>query len=411
MKQTFKILEEISGVSGTNKKMELLSTLKDNEFAKFYFETVFNSYLTYGVSELGVCDVDYEVKSLKELKALRDKLVSRELTGGLARAELATTISTKDELVNKWLKMMWEKGIKIGISTISINKVFKDLIPKFELQQCQSLEEDEELTGNWIVQPKYDGLRAVIIFEGGRCMSILSRSGRELFNVDHIIKELTDVNFKNGVLDGELYGKDWNESISVVRASKGKRDGGAIKFYAFDYIPLNEWKSLKGTTPLVKRLEMLKNLINLPGGLVNIEQAPSQPVANAKEAWIWADKFKGVGYEGAVAKDLGSVYEFKRSENWLKLKFEESHDLEIIGYQEGSGKNKGRLGAFICKGFKGETINVGGGLSDEQREEVWKKKETYIGKIIEVKCQEKTKDGSMRFPVLVRFRDDKEVGK
>jgi len=299
--------------------------------------------------------------------------------------------------------------MRIGISSISINKVFPGLIPSFELQQCHSLDKGEELIGNWIVQPKYDGLRAVMIFEKSICQAVLSRGGRELFNVDHIIKELECLKFGDGVLDGELYGKDWNESISVVRASKSKREANKVKFYVFDCIPLEEWqRRAKVKRILNERLAMVYNITKGSGeDLLYTEMAPFQPVKNAQEAWACAKKYKEMGYEGAVAKDLDSTYDFERSKNWLKLKFEETYDLEITSTQEGGGKNKGRLGAFICKGFKGETINVGGGLSDEQRIEIWKNREKYNGRIIEVKCQEITKDGSMRFPVLVRFRDDK----
>jgi len=97
MHETLRTLEEISRTSGTNKKMELLRRLEMNEFASFYFETAFNSYLTYGVSEIGVCDVDYPIPTLKQLMLLRKKLVDRDITGAQARAELAVTISTKDE--------------------------------------------------------------------------------------------------------------------------------------------------------------------------------------------------------------------------------------------------------------------------------------------------------------------------
>jgi DNA ligase-1 len=292
--------------------------------------------------------------------------------------------------------------------------VFPGLIPKFELQQCHSLDKGEELKGDWYVEPKLDGLRAVLIFEKGVCKDALSRNGRPLYNMGHIIKEITDVGFRDGVLDGEVYGKNWYDTISAVRASKSERDVTKIRFVVFDYIPIKEWNSRQGKMVLSERKKILEDLFR-KNKFEFVDMIEDFFVKDAGQAWELAKEFKKEGYEGAVAKRVDSVYEFDRSYNWLKLKFEEHVDLVIVGMDEGGGKNKGRLGAFICKTGKGDEVNVGGGFSDEQRDEIWKHKKKYIGRIVEVKCQEKTKDGSLRFPVVVsdekgniRFRDDKE---
>jgi len=409
MLETFKVLEEIEKARGTIKKMQLLQLLQNNKFARFYFDTAFNSYLNYGISKIKDAGRTYPTPTQHQLLDLRVALVKRHITGAMAKAAMEISISTSDPLINKWLKAMWQKDLKIGLSSISINKVFGGMIPKFELQACASLKKGKEIEGSWIVEPKYDGLRAVIVFENGNCKGVLSRSGRELFNMENIIEELKGIGLKDGVLDGEVYGKDWNETISIVKASRGSRDSDKIKFFAFDYIPLEEWNENRGVTRLEDRKATLYHLINVMGGdrLTSTVEVPYFGIGSSDEAWSWAKKFLDQGYEGSVIKNMDSVYEFKRSKNWLKLKFEETYDLEIVGFQKGSGKNKNRLGAFICKGFKGEEVNVGGGFSDLQREELWKEAKSYVGKIMEVKCQEKTKDGSLRFPVFVRMRDDK----
>ena len=51
---------------------------------------------------------------------------------------------------------------------------------------------------------------------------------------------------------------------------------------------------------------------------------------------------------------------------------------------------------------------MGYGYSDELRVKFWNEKEEMIGKVLEVECQEVTKDGSLRFPVYIRVRTDKE---
>jgi DNA ligase-1 len=73
---------------------------------------------------------------------------------------------------------------------------------------------------------------------------------------------------------------------------------------------------------------------------------------------------------------------------------------------EGTGKHSGKLGSFVVD-YKGVEVRVGSGLTDDLREQIWSDKATHIGRTIEVRYQEETPDGSLRFPTFVCFRNDK----
>jgi DNA ligase-1 len=86
-------------------------------------------------------------------------------------------------------------------------------------------------------------------------------------------------------------------------------------------------------------------------------------------------------------------------------------DLEVIGLEEGKDKYEGMLGALICRGFDGNKeifVNVGSGLTDEERIQYWSNKTQIIGKIAEIKCDAITQNQegtySLRFPRFVRLR-------
>jgi DNA ligase-1 len=120
------------------------------------------------------------------------------------------------------------------------------------------------------------------------------------------------------------------------------------------------------------------------------------------------------GYEGIMIKDLNAPYECKRSTAWLKLKPFIEVSLEVIEIEEGTGRNVGRLGAFVCSGNddgKRIKVNVGSGFSDSNRDSFWAshvENDNIVGQIVEVRADAVTQnqDGSysLRFPRFLRFR-------
>jgi len=108
---------------------------------------------------------------------------------------------------------------------------------------------------------------------------------------------------------------------------------------------------------------------------------------------------------------MDAPYECKRSDFWMKWKPTITVDLNIVGFEEGTGRNAGRLGAIVCEGEdNGRTIrvNVGSGFSDSDRDEYWLNRDTILGDVVEVQADAVTQnqDGSysLRFPRFVRFR-------
>lgn len=119
------------------------------------------------------------------------------------------------------------------------------------------------------------------------------------------------------------------------------------------------------------------------------------------------------GFEGIMIKVPDAPYECKRSTSWLKQKPFIEVSLTVVGIEEGTGKNEGRLGALICEGVDdGKTIavNVGSGFTDDQRAEYWDDRDSMVGQIVEIRAdaatisQDSTETWSLRFPRFLRFR-------
>ena len=105
-----------------------------------------------------------------------------------------------------------------------------------------------------------------------------------------------------------------------------------------------------------------------------------------------------------------SPYHFGRTWDLLKIKLFKDCDLIITGFEEGTNKLQGTLGALILD-YKGNELRCGSGFTDEQRKEIWENRDQYLGKIAEIKYFEETKNQnggtSLRFPIFKDIRTDK----
>lgn len=207
----------------------------------------------------------------------------------------------------------------------------------------------EDLKGQWEVTLKIDGVRMLRDDAGNP----VSRSGKPLYNLDHLPKEITDA---------EIYAGDWERSISLVRTSVNGRPVRMEHVYPLD--------------PIDDRLAM-----------GTYEDPTSEFLSELLSAVV------GQGYEGLV---------IRKGKQWLKVKPKESADVRITGIQPGTGKHEGKLGAFLTEHGK-----VGTGFTDEQREEL--NSEEYIGAIAEVEYMHVTPNNKMRHPRFIRIREDKST--
>jgi DNA ligase 1 len=185
----------------------------------------------------------------------------------------------------------------------------------------------------------------------------------------------------------------------------------------FDFIPLDDFERGYWNANQRRRLEYLElareriqnsDLVQImPGIEVDLDTAEGHDIMRR-----FAQASVAEGYEGIMIKRLDAPYECKRSSFWMKWKPTITVDLNIVGFEEGTGRNQGRLGAIICEGEDNGRrirVNVGSGFSDSDRDQYWMARNLLLDHLVEVEADAVTQnqDGSysLRFPRFLRFRD------
>lgn len=286
---------------------------------------------------------------------------------------------------------------------------------------------------------KWDGVRALAYLDHGR----LTLRSRNLNNITSQYPELAPLadalRGRQVVLDGEIVAPDESGRpsfarlqgrLGVVQRGLARRRAGDVPvvYVVFDvlYLDGQDVTSL----PYEERRALLESL-NLQGPTWRVSPAR---VGDGRAL------LEMQGWEGIVAKRLGSAYEpGARSRAWIKVKQQRRQELVIGGWTAGRGARAGRIGALLV-GYYEPTEDeptparfvyagsVGTGFTTRTLEglqrllepdvrptspfdtPVDKKDVTFVEPryVAELEFTEWTSDGKLRHPSFKGLREDKD---
>jgi DNA ligase-1 len=396
---------------------------------------LFNCYLAYNPY------YTYHVKKVPESQALSDRpndwtkfwalceaLRTRSVTGFAAKHAIDKVMQDFDsEEWNMVCRRVLIKDLRCGISEKTLNKVLGKTewrIPVFTCQLAQDSEgSPHKLKGRKRLECKLDGVRVLASVNMNGSVVLYSRNGKVFNNfvdIENAIIEKFDsireiIGKYNMVLDGEIVGESFQ---SLMKQAHRKSDANTtgMTYHIFDFIPLDRFEHGVWNVPLYERIQKLDKLTDqfqdtdclriMPGLEVDLDSSEGHDIMRR-----FAEHAVQTGFEGIMIKDAEAHYKCNRNSGWMKWKPTITLDLNIVGFEEGTGRNQGRLGAIICEGVDNErriSVSVGSGFTDSDRDSFYARRMDLLGHVVEIEADAVTQnqDGSysLRFPRFVRFR-------
>ena len=272
----------------------------------------------------------------------------------------------------------------------------------------------------WVYELKYDGFRAVAAIVGGQ-VALWSRNELDLAGRFPLIAAaLSKLKLDDVVLDGEIVALDEGGAPRFQLLQQGDRRELIFVFDVLWY----DGQDLRRQTYQSRR-DLLEQLLKRAPASVRLAEvlttAGSVALEGAREA----------GWEGIIAKRRSSVYEGRRSKEWLKIKAINQQELVVIGWNPSTHSNRemGSLHLAVRRddGALHYAGKVGTGFSAKQR--IWFREElakdvvpaspahdaprlrvaTWVKPrfVVQVAFTEWTSDHRLRHPAFLGIREDK----
>lgn len=205
MDNELEILLEVSEKQGTLEKLDFLKENYENERLKKILFLTFNPLNVFGISSK---KLEKEIKiepnfKTSDLVEMLEYLEKNNTGSDQVIANIQYFIATQDEKYIDIIKNIISKSLTIGVNAKNLNKVWKDLIPDYEVQQGERLEQNIDKIENKeiILTQKFDGLRCSARVENHK-VTLYSRNGNVYEGLHELENELAC--FEDGMYDGEL---------------------------------------------------------------------------------------------------------------------------------------------------------------------------------------------------------------
>jgi hypothetical protein len=384
-------------------------------------------------------------KSLEWALTELERLSTRELTGNAGIEHLRSVLSELDSDDAVVIERIIGKDLRCGMADGTVNAVVDGFIPTYPclLARPYDAKNIRNIAYPAYSQLKADGLRVNFILNGSR-VSTYGRSGRAIDLLGHMDSEIAELGAKFSgpvVFDCELVVVDENGKLlsrkvgngiinKAIKGTISDEEAKMVRAQLWDVIPFAEFQAGRSKQIYKERFTALLNAIDsllptgedatlaaLVGNRMKYWAIPCKIVNNLDEAQAHFEELLSAGEEGTILKNMCGLWEDTRSKHLVKFKAEKDADLEVIGWNPGTGKFVDMVGSLIC-GSSDRLVEVSiSGFSDDLRAEITRDIQSWLGGIVTVLYNERisSKDknragvDSLFLPRFMERRLDKSV--
>ena len=425
------IFDSLAANNSRLAKEAILTANKDNKELQQVIKLALDPLISFYIRKIPAYSAKDNKKLSWAMDTIQNEFATRNVTGNAAIELLTNVLESLNEADAGVIEKIIKKDLRCGVSEATANKIWPKLVSTYPVMLASGFDQKlvDKIKFPAYCQLKLDGMRFNAIIRNGT-VEYRSRNGKEL-NIpsklfsDALLK-LASFYGADYVFDGELLvldsagkpldRKTGNGILSKsVKGTMSDREAAMVRVTLWDAIPFTGFQAGVYKTPYNERfMELMQSVdflkgVSAIGHLVDIVW--TKEVKTQLEAQNIFEKFLAEGQEGTILKSKTNIWEDKRSKEQIKFKGELECDLVVVGWEEGTGKNVGRLGALVCESSDGLIqVNVGSGYSDEQRKEYTKKYTN--GKIVTVKYNARIKDRGdgverLFLPTFIEMREDK----
>lgn len=411
-----KIFEQLRSTNSTKTKESILKDNVDNEELKRILKYTYDhiSY-TYGVTSASFLKFEEESTINSTLDDVLTKLATREVTGHNALRLCKGYYNSLDDDSKHMFCQVIDRDLKIGVSSRTLNKIWKNLIPKPNYCRCDIFNAKTAKNVNYpaFIQLKCDGTYREAYIHNGT-VTFKTRAG-ETYENPILAEEMKTL--PNGYYTGEFtIGKadepDMNRSEGNGNINSDNPDFNNIHFTVWDMLTEDEY-ALKECRNYDERLiDMRLYIEKLNSSLVHV--VPSFKVYDIEDALKVTSDWMNKGLEGGVLKSFNMKFKNGTSKEQLKIKLKVDVEVRCTGFLEGTKgtKYEGKNKVITFENDEGTIKGQCSGMTDSMVEEVTKNPEKYIGKVLTVQFNDLSKSDNNEYyalshPRFAEWRDDK----
>lgn len=425
------IVDIINSLAATTKRTEkeriltLARASKNADLIKKIIVATYDNSINYWVKEFPMpesytASIDLEA-AINRLDALKNRMI----TGNAAIAEVTSIASLLSEEEAQVFANIVKRDLRCGMTSGTANKIWPGLVYEHPYMRCSSFNEKNLKNIHFpaFSQTKADGLYLDIVIEKDGSSKAMTRSGQVLNVIPPQIANHLSL-YPGKVLMGEglILSKD-GKSYLPRKEGNGILNSDDIPqnrvvFMLWDAVDIDDWRKGSSKRLYQDRLNDLTKMMIQPDPAYDISyqlKLVDTKIVNSVEEVI--SHFKEEvekGEEGTVLKDFQGLWADGTSKYQVKVKIEFECDLVIVGWKEGKGKHKGKLGAFNFQSSDALVdVWAGGGYSDAQREKFFVVADSMIGKIATLKANDLIQNRntpeiwSLFLPRFIEIRTDK----